>query len=62
MQLFAQRETENVNQALQYYETDSQIGFECTMEYIFDQEHAAWKKKEIQHSLKRLECWLEENK
>jgi len=58
MKDIAQRETENVKQALLYYEADSRIGFEATMEYVFDHAHAQWKNNETQRSLERLERYV----
>ena len=59
MRQIADEETANTLQALRYYETDSRIGFEPTMEYVFDYEHAAWKNAETQRSLAQLEAFIQ---
>ena len=59
MRQTAAEETANTLQALCYHEADSRIGFEDTMEYVFDHEHAAWKNEETQRSLAQLETFLQ---
>lgn len=58
MHMIARLETENVENAISFYEEDSRIGFEPTMEYMFDHEHAEWKNEETKKSLEQLEEYL----
>jgi hypothetical protein len=58
MHQIADAETENVVNALRFHEEDSRIGFEPTMEYIFSPDHAAWKNRETQRSLRRIDAFM----
>ncbi len=51
----AQAENDNVAQALACWEQDSRLGFEASMEYVFDHNFAAWKNSVINESLVLLE-------
>ncbi len=48
-------ERENVTLALTSWEADSSIGFEASMEYVFDHENAAWKLSELDRTLSLLD-------
>ena len=61
MREIAAKETDNVSMALTCYEEDSIIGFECTMEYVFNREFADWKNAETKKSLAQLEAYLKES-
>ena len=58
MKNVAALETENVSLALTCWKEDSSIGFEASMEYVFNDEFAKWKNAETVKSLKRLEQYL----
>lgn len=51
MNTVALQETQNVAQALECQQVDSRLGFEASMEYVFDPDTAAWKNKVTQESL-----------
>ncbi len=51
----AAEETENVALALTCWEEDSSIGFEPSMEYVFNPDFAAWKNSETRRSLEQME-------
>jgi hypothetical protein len=55
MRSVAEAETRNVNYALELHKNDSRLGFEASMEYVFDQAAAEWKNKTTQDSLDLLE-------
>ncbi len=58
MRKIATEEIENTKMALICYETDTSIGFEASMEYQFDPEHAAWKIAVTEESLRRLGAFV----
>ena len=51
-------ERENVALALTSWEADSSIGFEASMEYVFDHENAAWKLSELDRTLALLDDYM----
>ena len=51
----AVRETKNTKLALTCWEEDSSIGFEPSMEYVFDDRTAEWKIRQTEISLERIE-------
>ena len=51
MNTVALQETQNVTRALECQQVDSRLGFEASMEYVFDPDTAAWKNKVTQESL-----------
>ena len=51
MNTVALKETQNVAKALECQQEDSRLGFEASMEYVFDPDTAAWKNKVTQESL-----------
>jgi len=51
MNTVALQETQNVTKALECQQEDSRLGFEASMEYVFDPDTAAWKNKVTQESL-----------
>lgn len=55
MNTVAQQEAKNVARALECQQMDSRLGFEASMEYVFDPDTAAWKNKVTQESLALLE-------
>jgi len=60
MRRTARAETENVAKAMEFHLEDSRIGFEATMEYVFDPEFAAWKNTITEESLRQLEAFTAE--
>ncbi|MBE6570198.1 MAG: hypothetical protein E7658_08295 [Ruminococcaceae bacterium] len=58
MRRIAEAETENVAAALECWREDSSIGFEASMEYVFNDVFAAWKNNETERSLIRLAEFL----
>ena len=60
MRRIAQEETDNVYLALTCWEEDSSIGFEASMEYVFDDVFAEWKNAETKRSLERLNGFISE--
>ena len=58
MKTVADEEKKNVEIALSCWQEDSRLGFEASMEYVFDSEFASWKLKEIDVSLKQLDEYL----
>jgi hypothetical protein len=54
MRTVAEAETENVARALASQRTDSRLGFEASMEYIFDPRVAEWKNRVTEESLALL--------
>lgn len=58
MRGIAEAETANVARALELHHEDSSIGFEATMEYMFDGDHAAWKNSETQLALQQLDAFM----
>ena len=61
MKTIAKAEKENVAIALDCWQEDSRLGFEASMEYVFDSEFADWKLNEIDVSLKQLDEYLSSN-
>lgn len=55
MRGIAKDEKQNVLTALACWQEDSRIGFEASMEYVFNDEFAAWKLAETDRSLELLE-------
>lgn len=51
----AKHETDNVAYALECQRQDSRLGFEASMEYVFNQATAEWKNKTTKDSLDLLE-------
>ena len=60
MRRTAADETENTNAAVEYWRQDSSIGFEASMEYVFNDEMAAWKNAETKRSLEMLDRLVNE--
>lgn len=58
MHRIAEAERENVEKALLCWREDSAIGFEASMEYVFDAENAAWKLSELDRSLLLLDEYM----
>ena len=54
----AEKEKEYVASALAAYREDSAIGFEASMEYVFNEEMAAWKLSELDRSLALLNDYM----
>jgi hypothetical protein len=61
MRAIAEAEKKNVTVALDCWQEDSRLGFEASMEYVFDSEFASWKLNEIDISLKQLDEYLSSN-
>ena len=61
MKAIAEAEKKNVTVALKCWQEDSRLGFEASMEYVFDREFASWKLNEIDVSLKQLDEYLSSN-
>ena len=61
MKTIADAEKKNVAIALDCWQEDSRLGFEASMEYVFDSEFASWKLNEIDVSLKQLDEYLSSN-
>ena len=61
MKTIAKEEKKNVAVALDCWQEDSRLGFEASMEYVFDSEFARWKLNEIDVSLKQLDEYLSSN-
>lgn len=53
-------EEENVALGLMAYREDSSIGYEASMEYVFDEENAAWKLSELKLARAELSAYLNE--
>lgn len=60
MRKIAERETENVALALTCWEEDSLIGYEASMEYVFNDVAAEWKNSETRLSLEMLDAYIRE--
>lgn len=60
MHAVAQAEKENVMVALSCWQEDSRIGYEPTLEYVFNDDFAQWKIAETDTSLKLLDAFLKE--
>ena len=58
MKQIAAAESENVKEALECWKEDSNIGFEPSMEYAFNDAFAQWKESETERSLKQLDQYL----
>ena len=58
MKEIAAAERDNVRLALTAWEEDSRIGFEATMEYVFNKECAEWKLAETERTLALLDDYL----
>jgi hypothetical protein len=58
----AAAETENVALALTCWEEDSSIGYEPSMEYVFNPDFAAWKNGETKRSLEQMENEIRDKK
>ena len=58
MKEIAAAERENVLLALTAWEEDSRIGFEATMEYVFNKDCAEWKLAETERTLELLDGYL----
>jgi hypothetical protein len=58
MRAIAEKEKENVGVALACWQEDSRLGFEASMEYVFNDEFAKWKLREIDVSLTQLQQYL----
>ena len=54
----AEAERECVSEGLAAYREDSAIGFEASMEYVFNEEMAAWKLGELDRSLSLLDDYM----
>ena len=61
MKAIASAEKKNVAVALTCWQEDSRIGFEASMEYVFDSELAEWKISETDKSLAALDRYLEDH-
>ena len=59
MRAVARAEIENVAVALECWHEDSSIGFEASMEYVFNDEFAEWKLKEMDRSISLLDKYME---
>ncbi|OGV67644.1 MAG: hypothetical protein A3K19_14680 [Lentisphaerae bacterium RIFOXYB12_FULL_65_16] len=57
MKAVAAREIANAEATLVCYETDTTIGFEASMEYMFSPEHVAWKVAVTEESARRVEAF-----
>ena len=60
MRAVAQDETDNVNHALECQLRDSRLGFEASMEYVFNSEISEWKNQTTNDSLELLEEYLKQ--
>ena len=58
MRQIAQGELENTALALTCWREDSSIGYEPTMEYVFDDTMAAWKADLTRDAVARLDRWI----
>ena len=58
MKAIADSERKNVGVALECWREDSSIGFEASMEYVFNDEFADWKLTQLDISLKLLDEYL----
>jgi hypothetical protein len=58
LKAIAIREIANAEATLVCYETDTAIGFEASMEYMFSPEHVAWKVRVTQESARRVEAFV----
>ncbi|MBO7762344.1 MAG: hypothetical protein J6T24_06070 [Clostridia bacterium] len=56
----AEEERACVEAGLAAYREDSAIGFEASMEYVFNEEMAAWKLSELDRSLTLLDDYMKE--
>lgn len=61
MTCLVDKEKENLLMALDCWQTDSSIGFEASMEYVFSDEFYHWKLDIMDESLALLEAYLQEN-
>ena len=55
----AEAERECVAEGLAAYREDSAIGFEASMEYVFNEEMAEWKLSELDRSLKLIDDYMQ---
>ncbi len=58
LRALAERERENVREAIPTWQEDSSIGYEPSMEYVCDDEVVAWKLSELDRSLTLLDDYM----
>lgn len=54
----AEEETRNVAEAVRCWETNSLVGFECSMEYAFDGARAEYKDRLTEEALREIEAYV----